>query len=121
KPNLLIVRRYWIKSRFRSPGARRHQRSEPGEPLGYFSYCHEPLLGFESRYQYIYSLKQAFTVTIPQTGSGPQGPTGQVANTNTSSFVPNGASARFILADLNGTISACIFESRITMTTHPMP
>jgi uncharacterized protein (TIGR03118 family) len=49
-------------------------------------------------------------VAIPTTGSGPQGPTGQVANTNTSSFpVGNGGdgmSARFIFANLNGTISA---------------
>src|SRR4029077_5673222 len=27
-----------------------------------------------------------FTVNIPTTGTGPQGPTGQVSNTNTSSF-----------------------------------
>jgi uncharacterized protein (TIGR03118 family) len=49
-------------------------------------------------------------VAIPTTASGPQGPTGQVANTNTSSFpVGNGgdgASAHFIFANLNGTISA---------------
>jgi uncharacterized protein (TIGR03118 family) len=49
-------------------------------------------------------------VSIPQTASGPQGPTGQVANTNTSSFkVGNGGdgnSAHFIFANLNGTISA---------------
>jgi uncharacterized protein (TIGR03118 family) len=49
-------------------------------------------------------------VAIPTTASGPQGPTGQVANTNTSSFpVGNGGdgmSARFIFANLNGTISA---------------
>jgi uncharacterized protein (TIGR03118 family) len=46
-----------------------------------------------------------FTVHIPPPG-GP-GPTGQVANTNTSSFMlGDGASASFIFADLNGTISA---------------
>jgi uncharacterized protein (TIGR03118 family) len=51
-------------------------------------------------------------ILIPQTASGPQGPTGQVANTNTSSFPVsvvsggNGASANFIFANLNGTISA---------------
>ena len=49
-------------------------------------------------------------VGIPTTASGPQGPTGQVANTNTSSFpVGNGGdgmSAHFIFANLNGTISA---------------
>jgi uncharacterized protein (TIGR03118 family) len=49
-------------------------------------------------------------VAIPPPG-GP-GPTGQVANTNTSSFPVsvvsggNGASANFIFANLNGTISA---------------
>jgi uncharacterized protein (TIGR03118 family) len=45
-------------------------------------------------------------IAIPTTGSGPQGPTGAVANTNTSSFSVNGASAHFIFANLNGTISA---------------
>jgi uncharacterized protein (TIGR03118 family) len=49
-------------------------------------------------------------VAIPTTASGPQGPTGQVANTNASSFpVGNGGdnmSAHFIFANLNGTISA---------------
>jgi uncharacterized protein (TIGR03118 family) len=45
-------------------------------------------------------------VDIPTTASGPQGPTGQVSNTNASSFIlDNGVSARFIFADLNGTIS----------------
>ena len=50
-----------------------------------------------------------FTVHIPTTGSGPQGPTGQVSNTNPMSFHlddGNGASASFIFADLNGQISA---------------
>jgi uncharacterized protein (TIGR03118 family) len=52
-------------------------------------------------------------VAIPQTASGPpQGPTGQVNNTNTSSFPVavnsggDGMSARFIFANLNGTIFA---------------
>jgi uncharacterized protein (TIGR03118 family) len=49
-------------------------------------------------------------IAIPTTAIGPQGPTGQVANTNTSSFQVgnggNGASANFIFANLNGTISA---------------
>ncbi len=49
-------------------------------------------------------------VLIPKTASGPQGPTGQVNNTNASSFPVNGGgdgnSAHFIFADLNGTISA---------------
>lgn len=48
-------------------------------------------------------------VAIPTTASGPQGPTGQVNNTNTGSFqlTPGDAttSSRFIFADLNGTIS----------------
>jgi uncharacterized protein (TIGR03118 family) len=50
-----------------------------------------------------------FTVNIPTTGAGPQGPTGQVSNTNPSSFNLTGGnhlSAAFIFADLNGTISA---------------
>ena len=48
-------------------------------------------------------------ITIPQTATGPQGPTGQVNNTNTSSFLVKGGdgkSAHFIFANLNGTISA---------------
>lgn len=51
--------------------------------------------------------KVPLTVTIPTTAAGPQGPTGQVSNSNPSSFVlPDGSSALFIFADLNGTISA---------------
>jgi uncharacterized protein (TIGR03118 family) len=51
-------------------------------------------------------------VNIPTTATGPQGPTGQVNNTNTSSFPVSvgsggdGGSAHFIFANLNGTISA---------------
>ena len=49
-------------------------------------------------------------VLIPTTSTGPQGPTGQVNNTNVSSFPVNnggdGGSAHFIFANLNGTISA---------------
>jgi uncharacterized protein (TIGR03118 family) len=49
-------------------------------------------------------------VAIPTTASGPQGPTGTVANTNMTSFPVgnggNGAFAHFIFANLNGTISA---------------
>src|SRR5262245_60406004 len=48
-------------------------------------------------------------IAIPTTAAGPQGPTCQVANTNTSSFPVNGGdgnSAHFIFANLNGTISA---------------
>ena len=48
-------------------------------------------------------------VGIPTTPAGPQGPTGQVNNTNTASFqlTPGvtATSARFLFADLNGTIS----------------
>jgi uncharacterized protein (TIGR03118 family) len=49
-------------------------------------------------------------VAIPTTGSGPQGPTGQVSNGNASSFLVenggNSGSAHFIFGNLNGTISA---------------
>ena len=49
-------------------------------------------------------------IAIPKTASGPQGLTGQVNNTNTSSFPVgkggDGGSAHFIFANLNGTISA---------------
>jgi uncharacterized protein (TIGR03118 family) len=49
-------------------------------------------------------------VKIPTTAGGPQGPTGQVNNTNATSFlVGNGGDgkfAHFIFANLNGTISA---------------
>ena len=52
------------------------------------------------------------TFTIPTTGSGPQGPTGQVTNlipppnTPAASFFVNNIASRFIFANLNGTISA---------------
>jgi len=62
-------------------------------------------------------------VGIPTTGAGPQGPTGQVNNTNTASFqltpgTPS-TSARFIFADLNGTISGWAggLTSTIMVTT----
>jgi uncharacterized protein (TIGR03118 family) len=48
-------------------------------------------------------------VAIPTTAAGPQGPTGQVSNTGSSFGVGNGGNgmpARFIFANLNGTISA---------------
>ncbi len=49
-------------------------------------------------------------VGIPTTAAGPQGPTGDVANSNNSSFLVgnggNDGSAHFIFANLNGTISA---------------
>jgi uncharacterized protein (TIGR03118 family) len=49
--------------------------------------------------------KIPLNVAIP-TASGPQGPTGQVSNTNAASFqLSSGRSALFIFADLNGTIS----------------
>src|SRR3954447_26767348 len=52
----------------------------------------------------------AGNVLIPTTATGPQGPTGQVNNSNTTTFlVKNGGDgkpARFIFANLNGTISA---------------
>jgi uncharacterized protein (TIGR03118 family) len=51
-----------------------------------------------------------FTVNIPTAASAPQGPTGQVANTNNAAFDVgnggNGASAKFIFANLNGSIAA---------------
>jgi uncharacterized protein (TIGR03118 family) len=54
--------------------------------------------------------KVNLTVAIPTTAVGPQGPTGQVNNTNTSSFLVSnggdGGPAHFIFANLNGTISA---------------
>jgi uncharacterized protein (TIGR03118 family) len=48
-------------------------------------------------------------VAIPTTATGPQGPSGQVSNSNASSFLVSGGdgkSAHFIFANLNGTISA---------------
>jgi uncharacterized protein (TIGR03118 family) len=62
-------------------------------------------------------------VAIPTTAAGPQGPTGQVNNTNTASFqltpgTPS-TSARFIFADLNGTISGWAggLTSTVVVTT----
>lgn len=49
--------------------------------------------------------KNALTVNIPTTGSGPQGPTGQVFN-GTGAFVVGAGPSSFIFANLNGTISA---------------
>ena len=47
------------------------------------------------------------TVDIPTAASPPNGPTGQVSNTNTSSFMlSDGQSALFMFANLNGEISA---------------
>ena len=62
-------------------------------------------------------------VAIPTTGAGPQGPTGQVNNTNTASFqlVPGtpSTSSRFIFANLNGTISGWAggLSSSVQVTT----
>jgi uncharacterized protein (TIGR03118 family) len=51
--------------------------------------------------------KNALTVAIPTTASGPQGPTGQVNNTGMSFQIGAApAPAAFIFANLNGTISA---------------
>jgi uncharacterized protein (TIGR03118 family) len=51
--------------------------------------------------------KNALTVAIPTTASGPQGPTGQVNNTGMSFQIgATPAPAAFIFANLNGTISA---------------
>jgi uncharacterized protein (TIGR03118 family) len=50
--------------------------------------------------------KAPLTVTIPTTAAGPQGPTGQVFNGTTDFKLANGNPARFIFANLNGTISA---------------
>ncbi|MGE3784261.1 MAG: TIGR03118 family protein, partial [Alphaproteobacteria bacterium] len=47
-------------------------------------------------------------VAIPTTPSGPQGPTGQVSNIGGGNFVVSGSPARFIFANLNGTISAWV-------------
>ena len=50
----------------------------------------------------------SLVVGIPTTGSGPQGPTGQVSNSTASDFVipADNVKANFIFANLNGTISA---------------
>jgi uncharacterized protein (TIGR03118 family) len=51
--------------------------------------------------------KVGLTVDIPTTASGPEGPTGQVSNTNAHSFIlGDGTDALFIFANLNGEISA---------------
>jgi uncharacterized protein (TIGR03118 family) len=52
--------------------------------------------------------KESLTVAVPPSGPGALGPTGQVANTNTSAFDVSGTgkSALFIFANLNGSISA---------------
>jgi len=62
-------------------------------------------------------------VAIPTTAGGPQGPTGQVNNTNTASFQltpgTSSTSARFLFANLNGTISGWAggLSSTIEVTT----
>ena len=59
-------------------------------------------------------------VGIPTTAAGPQGPTGQVANPNAVSFQVAGTAARFIFANLNGTISGWVpgaLTSTIQATT----
>jgi uncharacterized protein (TIGR03118 family) len=76
--------------------------------------------------------KAALTVTIPPTGSA--GPTGQVANVNAdgtfasafmvtadSSTGPVTAPARFIFANLNGTISAWNGTGTMAVVPNPQP
>jgi len=53
---------------------------------------------------------------IPTSGVGPQGPTGQVANSG-ASFGIAGGPALFIFANLNGTISAWNLSNKITRRT----
>jgi len=48
---------------------------------------------------------QALVVSVPHPAAGPQGPTGQVANATTDFALTPGNPARFIFADLSGTIS----------------
>jgi uncharacterized protein (TIGR03118 family) len=48
----------------------------------------------------------SLVVSTPTTGSGPQGPTGQVAVPAGSGFLVGGSAAHFIFDGLNGTISA---------------
>jgi uncharacterized protein (TIGR03118 family) len=69
-------------------------------------------------------------VAIPTTTSGPQGPTGQVANFNAdgtlgASFVVTAggstAPARFIFANLNGTISAWNGTGTMAVVAVPQP
>ena len=48
---------------------------------------------------------QALVVTIPGAAAGPSGPTGQVFNPGTDFALPNGSAARFLFANLDGTIS----------------
>ncbi len=50
--------------------------------------------------------KLPLTVSIPTTSSGPQGPTGEVYNPTQSFVMADGQPARFLFANLNGTISA---------------
>jgi len=48
---------------------------------------------------------QALVVHTPTTGGGPQGPTGQVFNGTSDFALSTGGAARFLFANLNGTIS----------------
>ena len=111
--------------RVRHSGSGDHHRSFIDKPLGHFAKPHEPVLGFQPRNQHQHSLRGDWRGTnvtkvnvnpppngfvgIPTTATGPQGPTGQVNNTNTASFqlTPGTltTSSRFIFANLNGTIS----------------
>ena len=51
---------------------------------------------------------QALVVTVPGTVGGPSGPTGQVFNGTTSFATPAGAIARFLFANLDGSISGWV-------------
>jgi uncharacterized protein (TIGR03118 family) len=68
------------------------------------------LTGATSPITQVLGISASGFVAIPQTASGPQGPTGVVSNSNTSSFqvTPGNVAtaSRFIFANLNGTISA---------------
>jgi uncharacterized protein (TIGR03118 family) len=63
--------------------------------------------------------KESLTVAVPPSGPGALGPTGQVANTNTSAFHVGGTgkSALFIFANLNGSISAWNSSAGTTAVT----
>jgi len=49
--------------------------------------------------------KVPLEVSIPTTAAGPQGPTGQVNNGTGAFALSNGGAARFMFANLNGSIS----------------
>jgi uncharacterized protein (TIGR03118 family) len=59
----------------------------------------------------------SLVVSIPTTGGGPQGPTGQVAVPTGSGFLVGGSPAHFIFDGLNGTISAWASGTAATAET----